>query len=144
MKNLKAIILIVLGSFILATGFAFAGNVSFDQAGDPTLWKGTDGGPQTLPVLNIVTSTATAPAAATTTVAPTPPATVPAVTTPPPAPPAPTPSIGESIKKFVAGNMSNIVMGGIGAYLGLALIGGPVGIALGILFGLTTVYMYNM
>lgn len=131
MENLKAILLIVVGSFVLATGLAFAGNSALAQAGNPSLWvSGFD-----LPAAP-VSAPSGRPGAA--------PAAAPAANTPPPAarvtaappvpappPPAPVPSLGQQLKKALAANSATIVMGGVGAYVGFALLGGPLGLILG-------------
>lgn len=130
MKNTNAVFLIILGSFLLATGFAFAGeNVALSQA-QGWLNKGalTDavtaaGGasPAAAPA-----APAPAPAAAATT----PPAVPnPTTVTTPPAEPKPT--LGERMSKFLQANRRTIFMTGIGAYMAFALIGTGVGALLG-------------
>lgn len=113
MKTTKAFFLILLGSFLLATGFAFAENVALGQ-----LQKGfhDDRSASVTPTLGINKSAASLKATA------------------PPAPaPAPAkPGVWETAKKFLTDNARNIMIGGIGAYLGFALLG-PVGIILGAL-----------
>jgi len=130
MKNTKAFFLIILGSFIIATGFAFA-ETAYEQ-----LEKGFgDRAANVSPVNKTILDTSGA--------APVPAASAPAATTPAPAaapavaptPPAPTPApakpgLGETIKNFWVDNARNILLGGIGAYLGFALFG-PVGLVLG-------------
>jgi len=123
MKNTKAIFLIVLGSFLLATGFAFAVNIPLDQAGHPSLWRADGRSSVVLPnlTLDIVASTNTA--------ATTPP---PAVTTPP-VPPAPVvvpaepvkppPTLGEKISGFISDNKKIIITSGIAAFLGFLVVG---------------------
>ena len=56
-------------------------------------------------------------------------AAVPAVTTAP-TPPAPTPA-PNPVKEFFSKHSTEIVVGGLGAYLGFALLGGPVGMLIG-------------
>lgn len=124
MKNTKAFFLIVLGSFIIATGFAFA-ETAYEQLEKGFGDRSAIG---QLPVsAGPAAPAATAPAATTPA-----PAATPAVVPTPPAPtPAPAkPGLGETIKKFWVDNARNILLGGIGAYLGFALFG-PVGIIVG-------------
>lgn len=127
MKNTKAFFLIILGSFIIATGFAFA-ETAYEQLekgfGDRASAIGQ------LPVSAGSVAPAT-PAPAATTPAPAPAAAV-APTPPAPTPAPAKPGLGETIKKFWVDNARNILLGGIGAYLGFALFG-PVGLVLGAL-----------
>ena len=129
-RSTKAIFLIVLGSFLMATGFAFAReNVALDQAG---LWLdksalndavvASGGSPAPAPAV-----TTAAPAVSPAVAVPTPPA----VTTPPP---APKPTLGESVKSFLGEHRRDILLGGIGAYLGWALVGTMAGALTGGLF----------
>lgn len=125
MKNTKAFFLIIIGSFIIATGFAFA-ETAYEQ-----LEKGF-GDRSASGQLPVSAGGATAPAASGPAATSPAPAAAPAVA---PAPPAPTPApakpgLGETIKKFWVDNARNILLGGIGAYLGFALFG-PVGILVG-------------
>ena len=53
-----------------------------------------------------------------------------ALAAPAPAPAPAKPGLGETIKNFWVDNSRNILLGGIGAYLGFALFG-PVGLVLG-------------
>ena len=132
MKNTKAFFLIILGSFIIATGFAFA-ETAYEQ-----LEKGFGDRAADVSLVNktILDTSGAAPVPA----APAPAATTPAPAAAPavaPTPPAPTPApakpgLGETIKNFWVDNARNILLGGIGAYLGFALFG-PVGIVLGAL-----------
>lgn len=136
MKNTKAIFLIVLGSFLMATGFAFA-ETAYEQLqrgfGDD---RSATVLPQNKEVVNVSAQTgvpaASAPAAVTPAAAtPAPAAAAPAVTTPPP---APKPTLGESVKSFLGEHRRDILLGGIGAYLGWALVGTMAGALTGGLF----------
>ncbi|MBI4350541.1 MAG: hypothetical protein HY550_03795 [Elusimicrobia bacterium] len=112
MKNNKAVFLIILGAFLLVTGFAFAG--SYDQLKSNPFG---DGKSASFSPANTNSGGLTLKAA-----------------TPAPAPtPAPAkPTVGETIKKFLTDNARNIMIGGIGAYLGFVLLG-PAGLVLGAL-----------
>jgi len=113
MKNTKAIFLILLGTFLLATGFAVAG--SFEQlSGNPF----GDGRSASISPAGNSAGTVSMRAA---------------VTPPAPAPAPAKPGLGETIKNFWVDNSRNILLGGIGAYAGFALFG-PVGLVLGALF----------
>ena len=128
MKNTKAIFLIVLGSFIIATGFAFAENVAYEtlKSGafpgvaldDLTVAAGPNA-PSSTPPAPVTTVTPARAAAA-----------VPAVGA---AAPAPAPTAGEKAKKFIKKHMGTMVLVGAGAYLGMALFG-PVGLVIGAVF----------
>lgn len=128
MKNTKAFFLIILGSFIIATGFAFA-ETAYEQLVDSNRAAAigqlpVSGGGATAPA-------ASGPAATT---SPAPAAAAAVVPTPPAPTPAPAkPGLGETIKKFWVDNSRNILLGGIGAYAGFALFG-PIGLVLGALF----------
>lgn len=111
MKNTKAIFLILLGTFLLATGFSFAG--SYDQLKSNPFG---DGKSASISPDNRSAGSVSMKAAV----------------TPPPAE-VKKPGLGETIKKFWVDNSRNILLGGIGAYLGFALLG-PVGLVLGALF----------
>lgn len=133
MKNIKALFVLTLGSFLLATGFAFA-ETAYEQL---EMGFGGNRAAEVSPVNKDILDTSGA--------APVPAASAPAATTQAPAatvapaPPAPTPTpakpptLGETIKKFIGANARNMLLGGIGAYLGFALLG-PVGLVLGALF----------
>ncbi|MDO8803251.1 MAG: hypothetical protein Q7R35_02370 [Elusimicrobiota bacterium] len=119
MKNTKAVFLVVLGSLILVTGFAFAGNHSLDQAGNPSLWKGDGRSKIVLPKLNI---TANKEVAATTpVVAPPTPPTPPVPVVVPPAPKPPT--FGEKVTKLISDNKSQIVTSAFVGFLGFLILG---------------------
>ena len=139
MKNTKAIFLIVLGSFIIATGFAFAEkaeNVSLGQL--ENLVKSSSLAVEQLPGSENISAT---PTANVTTVTPDrAAAAVPAVGA---AAPAPAPTTGEKAKKFIKKNMGTMVLVGAGAYLGMALFG-PVGIVIGGLFMFALMFMGNL
>lgn len=149
MKNTKAVFFIILGSFIIATGFAFArenfalsqleemnksGSATFDGipgAGNVPNPPGVSAAPAGAPV--------TTPA---TTVAPTPPAPgAPAAA--PAVKPEEKPTFGENMKKFLGKHMATMAMVGIGAYVGFALMG-PAGILMGALFMYTLMYLGNL
>ena len=112
MKNTKAIFLILLGTFLLATGFAVAG--SLDQlSGNPF----GDGRAASISPAGSSAGTVS----------------MKATVTPPPPAEVKKPGLGETIKNFWVDNSRNILLGGIGAYAGFALFG-PVGLILGALF----------
>jgi hypothetical protein len=149
MKNTKAVFFIILGSFIIATGFAFAReNVAFSQleelnkSGSAT-FDGISGAGNVPNPPGVSAAPAGAPVTApATTVAPTPPAPgAPAVA---PAPkPEEKPTFGENMKKFLGKHMATMAMVGIGAYVGFALMG-PVGILMGALFMYGFMYLGNL
>jgi len=144
MKNTRAFFLIVIGSFVIATGFAFAeAEISpYEQLVKEYNNRGTALGslveaapagtvqstpsPDTTPILT--------PHAAVVT------AVVPAV----PAPkPDPAPTAGEMAKKFLKANMAVMVMAGVGAYLGMALLG-PAGMVTGAVFMFALMFLGSL
>ncbi len=118
MKNTKAIFLIILGSFILATGFAFAGGTAFDQLG--TISKnGFDNRSGATPTLTATTGT---PAASVT--------------------PAPAPKTDylKKAKEFVGKNFDQIMAGAVIGVLAFMVVGtAGAGLALG--FGAFAFFM---
>ncbi|MDP2866208.1 MAG: hypothetical protein Q8O90_08190 [Elusimicrobiota bacterium] len=108
MKNTKALFLIILGTFLLATGFAFA-NDTYNKlaSGNPF---GDARSASVNPSLGIAKGLG-APAYTVASTAPAKPA-------------------GETVKKFIGDNARNMLLGGIGAYIGFAL-GGPIGLLIG-------------
>jgi len=141
MKNTKAIFLIVLGSFVIATGYAFAeekaietllGGRFFGQVIDTDTSVVTPG-PNARPAGNAPTTVAATPTAPIA-------QAVPAV----PAPkPTPAPTAGEQAKKFVKKYMGAMVMTGVGAYLGMALMG-PAGIVTGAVLMFALVFLGSL
>ncbi len=131
MKNTKAILLIVLGSFIIATGFAFAENVAYGQLEDANKTI-------TLPVMSPPSQNITKEVAVTRAAAP--------ITVVAPAVPAPTkveeakpaPSFLETAKKFFGDNKDQIVSAAAIGLLAFLIIGtGGAGLLVGLLaFGL--------
>lgn len=126
MKNTKAILLIVLGTFLMATGFAFAENTSLDQAGNPSLWKGDGRATIALPKLSIDTYYQSATAAMTPPT-PTPPVVTPPVPTPAPTPVVKPPTIGEKISGWVSGNKKILITSVLVGFLGFLILGTGVG-----------------
>ena len=130
MKHTKAIFLIVLGCFIMATGFAFAVESNLYNSvrnGDPF----ADG-----------RSASVTPTVATSSGQPAPAAAAPA---PAPAPDTPKkPTFGETAKKFLKDNMGTMVAVGAGAYLGMALLGGVMGAMTGGLFFFALMYLGSL
>ena len=132
MKNTKAILLIVLGSFIIATGFAFAENVSYGQLEEYS--KGI-----TIPVSGLTVGTnkeailkgapvtaAAAPVVATAPVVPAPTAAA--------APAKPAPTFMESAKKYVGDNMDQIVSATAIGFIAFLVLGtGGLGLLVGLL-----------
>lgn len=148
MKNTKAIFLIVLGSFIMATGFAFAAeSETFNKLMNNNPFN--DGRsasvlPASKAVLDVSGQTnvpaASAPAAAVTApAAPAPAAAAPAV-----APAEKKPTVGETIKSFLGEHKKDILLGGIGAYLGWALVGTLAGALTGGIFFLAFFMLAGM
>lgn len=149
MKNTKAIFLIILGSFIIATGFAFAGeSVSFNQlvamekSGSATFDGLPGAGNAPIPP-QVNAANAGNPL-------PTTPVQTAAQQTPPKpgdpaaaAKPEEKPTFKDKLNKYLKEHMSTMVMTGIGAYAGFALLGGPVGLIIGALFMYTLNYMGN-
>ncbi|HCC48997.1 MAG TPA: hypothetical protein DEQ38_12910 [Elusimicrobia bacterium] len=146
MKNTKAIFLIIVGSFIMATGFAFASDPYNGDAYN-TLKSGPFG-KSALGDLTVVGApsstkppvspdwTLTTPAKPTT---PTPPAVVISSE-----PAKPKPTLGEKAGEFFGKYRRDIFRTGISAYLGLALIGGPIGLLIGAVAGFAFFYMAGM
>lgn len=138
MKNTKAIFLIVLGAFIMATGFAFAVEsetynklaANGNPFGDS---RATDITPVniTAPALTKADKAIPAPTGVNTSATKSNNATVVKETTPPP---APKPTVGETIKKFLGEHRKDILLGGLGAYIGWALVGTVAGALTGGIF----------
>ena len=106
MKNLKAILLIILGSFFIATGFAFAAETAKKQLkGVDASWNKT----ASTPDMTVSPFSPKAPVVAKAEEAP-------KKTT-----------VGEDIKKWVGEHKVQITAGAIGAYVGFALFGGILG-----------------
>lgn len=128
MKNTKAILLIVLGSFIIATGFAFA------EAPKPAIEQLKELQIE-MPVIsapskNITKETATPVQPAAQPAAP----VVPAPTVAPAPEVKPAPTLGETVKKFVGDNFSQIVTAGVIGALAFMVIGtGGAGLVVGLL-----------
>ncbi|MDD5210437.1 MAG: hypothetical protein PHV36_13680 [Elusimicrobiales bacterium] len=110
MKNTKALCLIILGSFLSTAAPAFAG--SMNQLQDGNLFSDGRSASAT-PTLGMQKGTG-----------------VPTLTVaaPPPAPAKPT--MMESIKGFIGDNARNMLLGGVGAYIGFVLLG-PIGLLIG-------------
>lgn len=112
MKNLKAAIMIILGSFFIATGFAFAGDTAMGQlkngafdsrsAGDPAGSLKAAAAPEASKAAQVQEEKK--------------------------------PSAGEKVKKFLSDAKPYIVAGALGAFIAFALIG-PAAILPGILIG---------
>jgi len=147
MKNTKAIFFIILGAFIMATGFAFAK----DQTAYETLLSGPFGTPVAADSFNkaIIDTSGAAPVPAVS--APTPAA--PAVVPPVPAPTAVTtapakeekkPTFTEKAGEFFGKYRRDIFRTGIGAYIGFALIGTIAGALTGGLLCFAFFYMAGM
>ncbi len=135
MKNTKAIFLILLGTFLIATGFAYAGDSALDQLKAIS----TD----TSAVQREKAAAPGEPLKMTEKIAPPAPVAVPA---PIPVPPAPEkkPTAGEQIKEFLGDHKADLLIGGVGAYLGFALIGTVAGALTGGLGLLLFVMIANL
>lgn len=107
MKTFKAIILIILGTFFIATGFAFAGESAFSQLSSGGFNKSSDdmSGYKSAGI---------------------PPASGPAEVKSAPAP-APEPTVGQKIKGWIGANKSKMALIGVGAFLGYAIVGTALG-----------------
>lgn len=150
MKNTKAVFFIILGSFIIATGFAFAvESETYNDLVKNGVWD-TRTGTSDLgvaagsPAPNAPSASPTAASgpASTTQVQPQPPAPG-APSAAPAAKPEEKPTFGENMKKFLGKHMATMAMVGIGAYVGFALMG-PAGILMGALFMYTLMYLGNL
>jgi hypothetical protein len=138
MKNTKAIFLIVLGAFLMASGFAFAAEsetynrlaANGNPFGDS---RASDITPVniTAPALTNADKAIPTPTGVNTNATRNNDATVTKETTPPP---APKPTIGESIKSFLGEHRKDILLGGLGAYIGWALVGTVAGALTGGIF----------
>lgn len=150
MKNTKAIFLIILGSFIIATGFAFAVESPTYNAlaatGDP--W-----GNKESPVAQAGSAAGTsapnppqvgAPASATQTPSTTAGNQAPATTNAPAAKPEEKKPFGQVAKEFIGKHMATMVMVGVGAYLGFALAGTLLGAMTGGLFFFAMLWLANL
>ncbi|OGR52699.1 MAG: hypothetical protein A2049_13060 [Elusimicrobia bacterium GWA2_62_23] len=146
MKNTKAVFFIILGSFIIATGFAFAvESETYNDLVKNGAWGTRSGTEQLVNAAPTGASSNSAPVSDPT------PATQ--VQPPPPAPGAPAaapaakpeekPTFGENMKKFLGKHMATMAMVGIGAYVGFALMG-PAGILMGALFMYAFTYLGNL
>ncbi len=105
MKDTKALFLVILGSLLPVTGFAFTGahdQLKSSPFGDGRSASVSPAGKSADGVSLIV-----------------------AIPAPAPTPAKPTPV--ENIKKFLGEHKNDIFIGGIGAYIGWALIGGLAG-----------------
>lgn len=143
MKNTKAVFFIILGSFIIATGFAFAvESETYNDLVKNGAW-GTRSALGDLPVPAGSAAPAPAPVVAAPAAAPTPAAVVPAPAAAPAAKPEEKPTFGENMKKFLGKHMATMAMVGIGAYVGFALMG-PAGILMGALFMYAFTYLGNL
>ncbi|MDA8130853.1 MAG: hypothetical protein M0011_05040 [Elusimicrobia bacterium] len=124
MKNTKAVLLIILGAFIMATGFAFAEQVAYKQAEDAVAKP---------PEVVFGNSNASLPTGTARTAAVKDPvqekldqirALNIKAADPAPAPaPAPKPTIMDGVKKFIGAHKADILLAGAGAYIGWALMG---------------------
>ncbi|MBI5743204.1 MAG: hypothetical protein HY952_01515 [Elusimicrobia bacterium] len=145
MKNTKAIFLIILGSFIIATGFAFAVEsetfTKLAASGDP--WGNRSATGQLVDAAPSGTSSNLPPVSG--------PTSSPQIQQPP-APGKPSddakaeekkPTFKENLNKYLKEHMSTMAMTAIGAYAGFALLGGPIGLIIGALFMYSLNYMGN-
>jgi hypothetical protein len=146
MKNTKAIFFIVLGAFLIATGFAFAGE------SDTYTKVANDGGVKAWNTVNpeapaVKFDGATTDKSAGTkksfllkaaAASPSVPAVKAAAT-----PPAPEPTAKEKMDKFLKDNMPAITLSAVGAFCGFALFG-PIGILMGAAFMFAINYCGNV
>ncbi len=115
MKNTKAIFLIILGSFILATGFAFA-NDALDQARNPNLFNDKRGGSVGVNVRAELSAPIVSQPLAVNQEAP-----------------AEKPSPLKKAKEFVGNNFNQIMGAAVIGFLGFLVIGtGGAGLAVGL------------
>ncbi|MDD2804151.1 MAG: hypothetical protein PHV33_01235 [Elusimicrobiales bacterium] len=149
MKNTKAIFFIILGAFIMATGFAFAK----DQPAYETLMNGPFGTPVAADPLNkaildtsgaapVPAASAPAAAGAAAVVPPVPAPTAATTATPPKDEKKPT--FTEKVGEFFGKYRRDIFRTGISAFIGFALIGGPAGLLIGAVVGFAFFYMAGM
>ena len=103
MKTIKAVLLIILGSFFIATGFAFAGDNAVNQLRGGPSFDGSRSGSGNVPVLRNSDPAAVNKA---TEVAP-----------------EPKPTVAQTVNKWLGEHKTQIVMGAVGAYIGFALVG---------------------
>lgn len=109
---------------------AVTGDISVVQKSTSAVLNGTKAGRNLLGTIkNALTGNTNKPRANAT-------FTVPA---PPPPPPAPS-----RIPQLLSAYSPHIIMGGLGAYLGFVLLGGPLGIALGALFMVGLIVLSDM
>lgn len=131
MKNTKAIFLIILGAFIMATGFAYAGEAYNQLSNGPF---GNSNAVEFTPV-NVPAAGLNRALPTMTEVKPPEQKTVPPVTKAAEVKAEPAkPTFGESVKNFLGEHRKDILLTGIGAYLGYALIGTLAGALTGGLF----------
>lgn len=103
MKTIKAIILIILGNFFIATGFAFAGDNAVNSLRGGPSFDGATRGSGNMPAMR-----ASDPAG---------------VNKAEEVKADPKPTTGEKVKKWVGENKTKIVFGGVAAYVGFVLVG---------------------
>lgn len=149
MKNTKAVFFIILGAFLMGTGFAFAApedsktfdmlNNGFDfdtpRAGDIAVNK-----TPVVPGLPAITKSAPVKAAAAPAVKPTDDfsVTIKADNTPAKADEKKPPTTKEKVNKFLKGNMERMAACAIGAYVGFLLLG-----PIGLLFGAVAMFGFD-
>ncbi|OGS12950.1 MAG: hypothetical protein A2285_00350 [Elusimicrobia bacterium RIFOXYA12_FULL_57_11] len=107
MKTMKAVILIILGSFFIATGFAFAGDNALNQLQDNPSFDGATKSGADAPVLKS--------------------APPPAASGPAEIKPEPKPTLADKVNSSLAKHKTKIAMGALGAYIGFALVGTVLG-----------------
>lgn len=163
MKNTKAIFLIILGAFLMATGFAFAAEsetFKLLSAGNPfgdgraseitptnlpdmSLNRSNKGaldglpGAGTPPAVPAASNATPATGAATT-------GSAPATTVAPAKPEEPKPTFGEKVQEFFGKYRRDIFRTGISAWMGFALLGGPAGLLIGAVVGFAFFYSAGM
>ena len=116
MKNTKAILFIILGSFLLATGFAFAGtSQTFENAKNGVNFDGGTRSGDVTKVPSITAPTISEPMAANAEAAPE------------------KPSLLKKAKDFVGNNYNQIMAGAVIGFLGFLVLGtGGAGLAVGL------------
>lgn len=139
MKNTKAIFLIILGAFLMATGFAFAGP-AYDQLrnGPFGTTASVELTPVTIPAENLNKALPTSVE-----VKKPEQKAIPEVKAAAPAE-EPKPSFGEKVQEFFGKYRRDIFRTGISAWMGFALLGGPAGLLIGAVVGFSFFYMAGM
>lgn len=148
MKNTKAIFLIILGSFMIATGFAFAveSKTYNELAATGNPWPDRSGAISQAGLVAPSTNPPPtgAPASADQNPSTTAGNPAPAAAPAPAAKPEAKKPFGQVAKEFIGKHSATIVMMGVGAFVGFALVGTLMGAMTGGLFFFAMLWLANI